>query len=294
MLLFAPAFSFSQSGLTPWLPEKGEFGISPFYTFQTYDKYWKGRKRVDFPDTDQQTAGAAFEYGLFEDIALDATVSYVRSIGTRRRINPNTFADKDGIVDDGLNDATLGLRCRLLDEFHWDSPFVPSLAARLGGIIDGTYDANLPESPGDGAAGGEVSLLFGKFIGDTGFNLSGNVGFRKRGEDVPDDFFVSAGVAKEFFESLSFSFAYRREQGLSGPDIGDPGFTFPEVKEISDSLEYGVGYHDEKNRYLGLFVAHVIDGRNTAQKLIFGISIGIPFGGPAYSLSQLFGAGGKE
>ena len=261
-----------------WIPGPGEFAFGAAYTFQTYDRYWMGSDKVDFPDTDQQTIVSTLEYGILEKgnlgLALDATVGYVRTTGTRQGAG----------VEDGLDDVTGGIRLRLVDEYAWDTELLPTTTLRLGGILQGSYDKGLPESPGDGASGFEVSLLLGKEILDTGFGFFGSVGYRYRAEDVPEDLFFSAFLYKTFLESFTISAGYQHVQGLSGPDIGDPGFTFPEVKEISQSIEGGISYRDSGGRDWGIFAAKTVDGRNTSDRLVIGASVAIPFGGESTRL----------
>ena len=256
---------------TPWLPPEGELVTTPSYTFQTFDRFWFGSDKMDFPETDQQTVLATLEYGILDDLTFDVTVGYSRTLGSRPGVGD----------EDGLADSKLGLRWRCLDEYRTDSEWAPSIALRAGAIIEGTYEANLPESVGDGASGVEGSLLLGKTfylesLGEIGF--SGEVGMRARSEDVPDDFFFSVGAYKAFENGVSLSIAHRHNQGLSGPDIGDPGFSFPEVKEIQGNFEYGAAFRDEKFRSIGVYAAHTLYGRNTAEKLIIGLSVTVPFG----------------
>jgi hypothetical protein len=71
--------------------------------------------------------------------------------------------------------------------------------------------------------------------------------------------------------------AYRHVQSLSGSDIGDPGFTFPELKEINQIFEAGLGYRDSGGRYYQIFGAFNVDGRNAGDKIILGASLTIPF-----------------
>lgn len=272
-----------------WLPQPGEFVISGTYVFQTYDEFWMGKRKADFPDTDQHTLETTLEYGIFEAqdfaLAFDAAFAYVRVIGTRPAGAPAPGAPAAG-VNDGLNDVRLGLRFRVLDEFAHDTDFLPTVTVRVGGIIEGTYDVGSPEAPGDGASGVEVSLLAGKEIVDTGpgfLGFYGDVGYRYRAEDVPEDIFFSFFVYQRLCDMFTVSVGYRHVQGLSGPDIGGPGFTgfadFPLVKEISQTVEGGISFHDEGGRDWGIFVADTVEGRNTADRFIVGISVAVPFGG---------------
>jgi hypothetical protein len=257
---------------TPWLPPQGQLRVTPSYTFTTFDTFWKGKTKTQLPASIQQhTVSFGGDYGLFDDVAVDLTVGYTRT----------SFSPASDL--DGLDDTTLGVRWRVVDEFKADSPYVPTFTLRVGGTIAGTYDTvttGAPHSPGDGASGVEMSLLFGKVLGRTGFGISGGVGYRYRMQNVPDDFFASVGMYKILFEHFVVSFGYRRVQGLSGLDIGGPGFTparFPETREIFDNLEAGLGYTDKGGRYYGIIAARTIDGRNTGEKTVVGALLTVPF-----------------
>lgn len=188
--------------------------------------------------------------------------------------------DSDFEDDDGLADTLMGIRWNFLDEFEADSPYVPTLTLRLGGIVEGTYEESQPHSAGDGASGGDISLLFGKSFTNIGFGLFGDIGYRIRGENVPEDFFTSAGIYKTITGGLAAGFAYRHIEGLSGLDIGGPGFDpsrFPELKEIQQNVEFGLSYQDGGGRFYQIFYARTIDGRNTGEKDIVGVSVLLPF-----------------
>lgn len=254
-----------------WLPEQHQWIVTPSFVYSTFDEFWLGTEKMDNPPNgkslDQYTGLLTLEYGITPDLAADLTIGY-------------TATDTDafgGDSDDGLADTTFGLRYQFLDqhrEGRW--PLWPTAAIRVGGIIEGTYDEDLPFSAGDGASGAEVSLLLGKEI-CPGFGFFGDVGYRYRTRDVPEDLFASAGT---YFTWRDFtaSVAYRHVEGLDGDDIGDPGFTFPEVKEVIQNIEAGLGYRDSGGRYYQFFYARTIDGRNTGEKDIFGFSASFPVG----------------
>ncbi len=267
LLASAPAY-----GQSAYVPLEGRFTLSGSYVFETFDEFWRGRKKTRLPDDiHQHTVSVSLEYGLLDDVALDLTLGYTRS----------SFGSTDDI--DGLNDTTLGVRWRIFDEFRSDLSYLPTLTLRLGGIIEGSYDTittGPPHSPGDGASGVETSLLFGKVFGSTDIGASGDVGYRYRDSNVPDDFFVSVGLDKIFFEYILAGFHYRHTQGLSGIDIGSPGFDpsrFPELKEISDNIQAEVGYVGARGQYFGIIAAWTIAGRNTGKKMILGPVVSFPF-----------------
>jgi hypothetical protein len=254
-----------------WLPAPSQLVATPGYTYQSFDEFWFGNDKVSLNpyDSIQHTAFVVLEYGLCARSALDANIGYTWA--ESEAFNP---AHKNQ-TDDGLTDTRIGLRYNLLDEKSAEQAWAPTLTLRVGGIIEGTYEENYPFSAGDGASGVETSLLFGKAFGASGFGLYGDIGWRWRNHDVPEDLFGSIGIFQSI-KSFTLSFGYRHIQGLSGKDIGEA--PFPETKEISQNLEAGLGYRDHGGRYYQVYGAKTLDGRNTGEKWVIGASISLPFG----------------
>ena len=249
-----------------WLPAAGETILTPSYSFSTFDEFWAGGTKVELPDDMRQHTWAfTVEYGITELLAADATIGYTW-------VDAPAFDDED----DGLADTTFGLRYKIMDQDPDGFPLWPTAAIRVGGIIEGTYDENFPFSAGDGATGVEASLLLAKQICPN-FGLFGDIGYRYRNHDVPEDIFGSVGAYATYY-GFTLSAAYRHVQGLDGDDIGDPGFRFPEVREINRNFEAGLGYRDPGGRYYQVFYARTIGGINTGEKDIFGVSASIPIG----------------
>lgn len=268
LFAFATTSCLTAGAQSAWLPAPKQLVATPSVSFQTYDEFWAGDVKVKLPDdVDQYYGGIMLEYGITPVLAADLTIGYTR-------VETKAFGG-DG-EDDGLADTSFGLRWKFLDEEATVSAYTPTLTLRAGGIIEGTYDENFPFSAGDGASGAQVSLLLGKEFGQSGFGIFGDFGYRYRGEHVPDDLFGSFGIYQSI-KSFTLSVGYRHIQGLSGEDIGDPGFRFPEVREIQQNIEAGVGYTDRGGRFYQFFYAHTLDGKNTGDKDIFGLSASIPF-----------------
>ncbi len=260
----ASASAFAQS-YSVWLPKAEELVVTPAYTFQSFDEFWLGRDKVKLPHHEyQHTMFLSLEYGVTEQIALDLTGGYTW-------VHTKAFGGDNH--DDGLADTLFGVRYRLIDEETSALPFMPSLGVRVGGIIEGTYDENFPFSAGDGASGVEGSLLAGKAICPF-FGVFGDIGYRWRNHDVPEDIFGSIG-AYATWKRFTLHAGYRHTQGLSGKDIGE--VPFPKVKEIQQNIETGLGYSDTGGRYYQIFYAHTIDGRNTGEKDIIGVAFSYPF-----------------
>jgi hypothetical protein len=255
-------------GQSAILPAPGQFEATPMYVYQSFQDIWRGNTRATIPSPMvQHTATVALEYGVTETIAFDTTVGYTRvnwdTAGGRRR-------------DDGMTDTRVGVRWQVFDERATSCKWAPTVALRVGGIIAGTYDTGVPFAAGDGAHGAEASMLFTKAIGETGFGLYGEAGYRLRENPVPDDFFSVIGAYKTF-GPFTLNAAYRHVQGLSGMDIGQDGFTFPALKEINQIFESGLGFRDSGGRYYQVFGAFNVGGRNTGDKAIIGVSATFPF-----------------
>jgi hypothetical protein len=277
LVLLMAAAAFGQ--YSAYLPAQNQLLISPTYVFQTFDEYWASDKKQDLGTRQHQNSGfVTFEYGLVPTIALDVTLGYTSA------------KFEDGPEDDGLADTTIGARWKFLENSEAPSSdgtlltfaHAPTLAVRAGAIIEGTYDENFAFSAGDGASGFETSLLLGMEI-CTGFGIYGDIGWRTRNHSVPDDLFGSIGAHFKM-KGFSLSGGYRHVQGLDGGNIGSPKFVagvygFPQVKEINQLVEASLGYTDRGGRYYSLFGAKNVDGKNTGDKWIGGVSLTFPIGG---------------
>lgn len=263
----AATCSLDVGAQSAWLPEPRQLIVTPSFSYQTYDEFWAGDTKVDLTDdVEQYFGGIMLEYGITPVLAADLTMGYTRT-------DTSAFGANDD--DDGLADTTFGLRWKFLDENKTTTAYAPTLTLRAGGIIEGTYDENFPFSAGDGASGAQISLLMGKEFGHSGFGIFGDIGYRYRSEDVPEDLFGSFG-AYQRIKAFTLSVAYRHIQGLSGDDIGDPGFTFPAVREIQQNVEAGLGFTDRGGRFYQFFYSHTFEGENTGKKDIFGLAASFP------------------
>jgi hypothetical protein len=250
-------------GMSPWTLARGDVSLTPVFLYETFDRFFMGTEEASGPERGmhQFTFLTTVEYGLLDGLTADLTLGYTRAV-------LRTAAGKVG--EDGLADSSFGLRYRLVDEFQSNAAATPTVSLRIGGIAEGTYDAGLVQSPGDGASGVQVDLLGGKTFGSSGFGVAGDVGYRHRTEIVPDDLLLAAGLYQTFARHWQASAGVRHERGLSGTDIGAQGFNFPGLKEIATSIEAGLGYVHPAGHFLGLSFAHTVDGRNTGKKFVYG------------------------
>ena len=274
----ALAANAAHAQLSAYTPERNQLIASVAYQYQRYDEFWAGTNSVSlklatgFREQQQHSTFLTLEYGILDDLALDVTVGY----------SWTTFVGGPGkdLTDDGLTDTSFGLRYRAIDErkFAW----LPTITLRVGGVINGTYDEAFPFSSGDGADAIETSALLAKQL-CPGLGLYGELGYRWRNNDVPDDLFGAVGLAVTYIKDVTLSVGYRHTEGQSGPDIGSPGFGtafgFPQVKEVDQRIEASLGYTDQGGRSYSLYFGQTLVGQNTGEKSIFGLSVSIPFGG---------------
>lgn len=259
------------SAQTVWLVEPATLVLTPSYTAQSYDTFYAGTAKTVLPDDiTQRTTTLRFDYGLAPRLALDGSIGY-----TQVRFAPPGASYKRS----GRDDSRLGLNYAILPE----SMETPAVTVRVGAIFAGNYDVPTslpPINPGDGASGFETSLAAGKSLGE-GFALYGELGYRNRNHGVPDDFFGNIGVSKQL-GAFAVNLGYRRIQGLSGGDIGGPGFGtsfgFPGVKEVQQFGELGLSFTDGGGRSYQVFGAKYFgDVRNTGESALIGVSISLPF-----------------
>lgn len=255
-----------------WLGEKGSLSIAPIVVYETFDSFYMGEEEVAYPPGryKQATALAAIDYAVLDGVSLDLTLGYVNGFGEPQ---PN---------NGGLYDTTLGVTVELLDEFEWDSAWVPTLTLRVGGIIAGTYDADgtrFPGIPGDKASGFESELAAGRLL-PCDIGVTGALGIRARAKNVPIDWHVRLSTFKSFFDVVSVNVAYDQWLSISGLDIGGPGFTpdrFRELRENSGNVEVGLGVHGPWDLDWTVYYARTVMGRNTGIKDVVGVAVGVPF-----------------
>jgi hypothetical protein len=281
-----PRIPFAESAR---LPEPSQFVVTPWYSYSVFRKLWIGDTKTSIEmkpqdDFELNDGMLRLDYGLSRRFALDLTFGYTSA--ATRAWNPQNEPQ----TTQGLMDTQIGLRYRLLDESEGERWYVPTLTLRLGGIIKGTYDADFPISPGDGASGVEASVMMTKTLSPSGFGVYGEVGYRLRDNHVPQTFFASAGLSETIrldwvINSLSIYAGYRGLYDLNGPDLsggrvtGTPydyiNLSYTRIaREIYHLGELGLAFTDRGGRRYFFSCAGPFDGRNTGKvnNFIIGLS----------------------
>src|SRR5262245_59808470 len=102
-----------------WLPEAEKFVFTPAFTYQTFNKFWAGRDKVEMDgDLWQNTALMTLEYGVTDDLVVDTTMGRVWSETDSSTLGVPPGGDN--LNDDGLTDTTVGIRRRFINQANYD------------------------------------------------------------------------------------------------------------------------------------------------------------------------------
>lgn len=260
---------------TAWLAEPGSGYTSLSFVMQTADEYYRSKSRGATPrgaDLSQGTLWLTTNYAVSDSWAVDATVGWARSDFLVAPMIPTTMANFTGLVD-----TKVGVTWRVNDELSSDHP---SVALRCGAVLAGDYETGHINSLGDGANGYEASVIVGEFVNDR-LGLQAEVGFRWRGNKVPNESFATVSGVWLLGENLSLGLDYRLVDAQSGLDIGGTGFSPPRFPEVEEDIEMISGslYYAVNERFsFSIFHAAVVDGRNTPHSTVYGGAVSYTFG----------------
>jgi hypothetical protein len=281
-----PQKPFGQANL---LPEPHQFVIAPFYSYTRWIHFYddNGDKRQipqNLPEEDFEVNDGMLnlEYGISRDWALDLTIGVTS--GASRFFDPNNAPHTDW----GMMDTQLGVRYRIVDERETSSTWMPTLTARLGAIITGTYQADFPFAPGTGGTGAELALFANKALGDFGLNLYGDMAWRFRNRDVPVkvqtriglyyDIEFHAWILRTFTPNVAYKFL--NSFGGSGVSGNGPNIQYShDVREVSHILESGLGMTTAGGSRVQFYFDWGFMGENTPAVMTYGLYVSFPMGG---------------
>ena len=280
-------------GVSPWLPAPGAGFVNLSYVSQNANKfYFQGDNlrgtppnlmtTTPGPNLGQHTVWLNGMYGWSDAVAIDVRVGLARSYASA---GPGTNPAMGGRYKySGVTDSNIGVTWRIADELV--NPSMPTVSLRGGAIIAGSYATGAINAIGDGASGLEVSALAGKFLADW-LAVSGEVGYRVRDGNVPEDLFVnvSGGV---LLDNIGLSVNYKLVDAQSGIQIGGAEFMaagaadlstrpFPRVEEDIQFLSGTVSLNVSDQTNIGVTYGEVIDGRNTSKSKVFSVTMSYLF-----------------
>lgn len=285
-----PRIPFAESAQ---LPEPNQFVVTPWYYYTVFRKLWIGDKKTSIEIEPQQDfelndGMLRVDYGVNRRFALDLNVG-VTSAATR---SWNPRGDSQTTL--GLMDTQFGVRYRVLDELECSDWYIPTLTLRAGGIIKGTYDANFPMAPGDGASGFEAAVMLLKTWKPWGIGVYGDFAYRLRDNHVPQTIAGAGGLSETIalgwlFKSLTINAGYRGLYDLNGSDLtGGRVAATPHdfinlgysrtAQEMYQVGELGLGVTDKGERRYFFSGSHPFDGKNTGKVNNFVIGVSWPLG----------------
>jgi hypothetical protein len=260
---------FITHAANPWLPASQQWQASLGILQQSADELYAGETRAALPtDLEQTSLALNASYGINHALALDLSTGYAKS----------DFIAVPGLSPDdeesGLQDVRLGVRYLLRDEVVTEDFTVTADAAF---IVGGGYDVGALNSIGDDADGVETSLQIGRQF-SSNVALAAQLGYRWRGDAVPNERFGSADAVYRFNSVFAARLGYSFVNANSGIDIGSATFTparFPEVEEDYQLVSGGVSLTVTSKTSLQLSYGQKVDGRNTARSDVWAASVGM-------------------
>ena len=247
-------------------PPAGQGDVVPSYSFESYDEFWVGDRKVSDPgvgETEIRSLSLWAQYGLTDRLALLVNLPYID-------------ADSDGLGDfseSGLQDLTV------LAKYRFASLAGPaarhSFTAAAGGRTPASdYEDNLPVDIGDGTSDFLFRFVYQLEAGR--FYFSQQVGYDLRGDDAPDGIpiYTELGFTTGSLTWIGF---YSQLPADGGTDIGDPGFTFPSNKD--EYSRAGAKLYAQVGGRWGFSVLGftTLDGRNSGETQGFSVGTNVRF-----------------
>lgn len=270
-----------------WLPLKNQLLLTPAVNFDQYSSAWQAgtlrdKSPLDLPyNTLKMTVySLSVEYGLGESVAIDGNFGFAKlNTGALWAGHPGGEDARTGFID-----SNYGIRYKILSEYDYSGPWVPTVTARAGLILAGDYN-DFPQAIGDGTSGVRGSLLVGKNLDIFGFGYYGEASYRTRGVPVPDDLLFQGGLfhsltLPESLQSIATTLitrvGYSGQIGLDGYDITPAGKKPSGRREGFHRIEGSVGLVDAAGRFYNIFAGTTIAGFNTARNTNFGFAVVLP------------------
>jgi opacity protein-like surface antigen len=273
------------------VPDAGQFVLGMVYEqAKSYTIYANGQRIPVKVESGGENYGIdvrqgylALQYGLTDRWALDLEAGGT-TVGWRAFSPAPGYGIQSTI---GIMDISLGARYQIFNEaWATNSPWLPTLTFRAGGIVPGTYSQSIAFAPGFRSAGIEPEILARKHFGWTGFGAYGDALYRWNMTTENDNMVLAVGFFQQI-KGWELDVGYEHLQTFSGGDITftDPNdlstIQYPRaVREISESILAGFSYTTAKRHWkYGFHSRIVVAGNNTDLKPWLGASIDIPIGG---------------
>lgn len=271
LLILASALlgPLSSQASDAYIPSPKTGNLYPMASVQWATDFWFGDTKATLPGhLTQTTAGIEAEYGIAENVAIDASVgvSFVNYQGGP--LGALVLTQNNQNTRYGSTDVRFGASWRIVDEFTSINEAAPTVTLRIGGIIAGTYETGFLNAVSDGANGIEIGLKFGKVFIGSNAGIYGDFNYRFLSTSTPDEWEASLGFFKTV-GAFTYNAGLREKQSVGGIDILGPGFSldrFTDVQEKNRTVELGVTWNMSAQSFLSLGYARTLDGENTPKK----------------------------
>lgn len=247
----------------PWVKKTGEASFSTGFQYEHFDEIYVSKT----PSVNDPGEVEIIYWKVNGEIGMTDTLTVGLSTGAARSsMDRVDGADTDQLK--GLSDSKLYLKYQLKEGSPSGEPTVTAWVALIDG---GTYPRakGVDEfAPGDKADGLEAILKLGQKL-DSGYTLFGDLGFRVKGDDTPDDLIVKLGVMKSFNDQFAMFGRYNGEFARSGVDLDKVNrATFDDyysLKEEREMVDLGLVFTLDPKNKLKFVYSNMIDGRNTGN-----------------------------
>ncbi len=263
-IMFTSAFSFAQSPVSGFMNEKGKGGVALSYSSEKYNEVYLGATKVKgipvFNEVQNTAVNLYANYGITNKIEAVLSVPFVQSEGK----GDDTFLAANGFSNkrSGIQDLSVFLKYKAFSMSDKESTFDILASVGVQTPIGGyKSDEGLQSIIAIGNSATKVTgLLIGHVKVNTGFFITGQLGYRKSTNQVPDAVVseIKAGYAanKVYFDAW---FANQNSSN-KGTNILQPGFDgfFPATQvnftRVGTNLYFpvykGIGINGGLNAYL--------------------------------------------
>jgi hypothetical protein len=262
-ILGASTFSFAQSPVSGFMKQKGKAAVALSYSSEKYNEVYLGSTKVKgipiFNEVQNTAVNLYANYGITDKLEAVLSLPYIQSEGkaSESLLGATKFSNKRN----GMQDVTVFLKYKALskstNEATYDLLASVGVQTPIGGY---KADEGFQSIIAIGNAATKVTgLLIGHIKVNNGFFITGQMGYRKSNNQVPDAIVseIKAGYAasKVYFDAW-----FANQNSTEGTNILQPGFDgfFPATQvdftRVGANLYFpiyrGIGINGGLNSYL--------------------------------------------
>jgi hypothetical protein len=255
--------TFAQSPVSGFMKQKGKASVALSYSSEKYNEVYLGSSKVKgipiFNEVQNTAVNLYANYGITDKFEAVVSVPFIQSQGEANDalIGATNFSNKRS----GIQDLTVFLKYKLASKTTSEATYDLVVSAGVQTPVGGyKADEGFQSIIAIGNDATKVSgLLIGHIKVNTGFFITGQMGYRKSNNQVPDALVseIKAGYAasKVYFDAW-----FANQNSIEGTNILQPGFDgfFPATQvdftRVGANLYFplykGIGINGGLNSYL--------------------------------------------